>query len=440
MKILGYDLSLTKRDNPAANVSPKPVGEQRSGGVPPRLPISFGRQVGSNGGIRASITTPKGTNSVLAISAVYACVRILADQMASLPLNLKKEQSEGYFQPYRNHFAYRMMRRPNNYQSGFDFRRALFASAYLFGNGIAYIKRDGAARPIEAHVVPTANVAIGDYDGQLYYIITPVTPSGQLMERIVLPSSDVIHIKALNLDSTGVDIISAHAGTFGLAQAAQTYANQYFTNGASFSGVVEHPLQLGDTGMTNIRTSISEQQTSTGSVLVLEEGAKYNKLNDNMKDSGVVEMRRYSVSDIARLYGVPLYLLGENSGTTFSNMEQMNRAFCQTALVPMAEQAEAQFDLVLLSQRDFNSEMLYFEHDFGNLLRGDMKTQSEIMRFMLTNGVVRRNEVRDWQNLARDPNLNDYLTPLNMTTGDNTGSDDDITTEPDPEPTEGAKA
>jgi HK97 family phage portal protein len=427
MQLFGYNIWGSKtRETTASDVS-VPANEKRNGGGSTSLPVYFNRSVAS-GGINASITNATGSQSVLAISTVYACVRILADQMASLPLRLMKSQDEeGYYRPYRNHPAYRLFKRPNKYQTGFDFRRALFASAYLFGNGIAYIKRDGAARPIEAHVVPPGNVSIGDYDGQLYYIIRPLSPSGHLEPEIILPATDVIHIKSLNLDVTGIDIIQAHKGTFGLAQAAQTYANQYFTNGASFSGVVEHPMELKDAGIQNLRAGIKEQQTSTGSILVLEEGAKYNKLNDTMVNSGVVDVRKYNSVDIARIYGVPMYLLGENSGTTFSNLEHMNRAFSQTALVPMCEQAEAQYDLTLLTERDYNAESMYFEHDFGNLLRGDMKTQAEIMRFMLTNGTIKRNEVRDWQGYARDPDLDDYLTPLNMTSS----------TEPDPTPNEG---
>jgi HK97 family phage portal protein len=448
MQLFGYKIGVTKtRETTASDVS-VPANEKRNGGgstitveTPktsekkeerssgPGVSIPFSYR-GFTGGVqKASITTTSGTQSVLSIPTVFACIKILSNQLASLPLVLKKQQSDGYYLPEKNHPAYRLLRRPNKYQTGFDFRRALYALAYLFGNGVAYIKRDGAGRPVEAHVVPAINVSVGDYEGQLYYIIRPLSPSGQLMPEIILPASDVIHIKDLSLDVTGIDIIQAQSSAYGLAIAVQTYANQYFTNGASFSGVVEHPLELKDTGIQNLKAGIKEQQTSTGSILVLEEGAKYNKLNDTMVNSGVVDVRKYSRVEIASNFGVPLFMINENSGTTFSNMAEMSRYFCQNTLVPMCEQAEAQFDLVLLSESDFNNERFKFEHDFLNLLRGDAKTQLEITRMMVGIGALRLNEVRDWQGYDRDPNLDVYLTPLNMTKSDGAVDQDPQTKE-----------
>jgi HK97 family phage portal protein len=403
MKILGFNISREKR---AAEPQGKAV----------HLPMFGYRSIGT-GNPETEVSDPNGA---LAISAVFACVRLLSTQLASLPVHLYADGENGRKNRLQNHPAYKVFARiPNGYQTSHDFRKALYASAYMYGNGIAYITRDASARPIKLQICAPGDVTIADNGEDLYYIIQLRTPSGALKGRVTAHCDDVIHIQGVTLDGiVGVDIIKANASNFGVALAAQQFVNQYFTNGATLGGVVEHPLVLGDEGLKNLRNSIEQRNSGTngaGSILTLEEGAKFHELSNSMDKAGATELRRYQTEDIARIFGVPLALLGDTKGQTVNNVENLVRLFVTSTLATMIEQTEAQIDRKLLTDRDFMSERVWFEHDFTNLLRADAEATSKLTETMAKWGLADRNELRKIANLNLEPEEANYtLIPMNM--------------------------
>ena len=255
--------------------------------------------------------------SAMQMTAVYSCVRILAEAVAGLPLHLYRYKEDGGKEKALDHPLYLLLHdEPNPEMSSFVFRETLMTHLLLWGNAYAQIIRNGKGEVIALYpLMPNRMVVDRDIHGQLYYQYTRSTEEAPTMKGVTvnLPPSDVLHIPGLGFDGlVGYSPIAMAKNAIGMAIACEEYGAKFFANGAAPGGVLEHPGTIKDPQ----RVRESWQSTFGGSgnankIAVLEEGMKYTPIGISPEQAQFLETRKFQVNEIARIFRVPPHMVGD---------------------------------------------------------------------------------------------------------------------------------
>ena len=351
-------------------------------------------------------------DSALRLAAVYACVRILAETMASLPLVVYQRRADGGKDKVTDHWLYRLMaKRPNRFQNPFEWREMLQGHLALRGNAYNQIITNPRGEIIELMPIHPDRVKI------------ELLPSGEYRYRVtdragtevIMPRGDVWHLRGLSSDGLmGMSPIELARENLGMALAAQDYGARFFANDAKpTGGWIEFPGTFKDNEAKKVfRESYQQAQSGAnrGKVLVLENGMKFHEVGVTNKDAQFLELRKFQITDIARLFRVPPHMIADLERATFSNIEQQSLEFVMHTMTPWAERWEASIESELLLAGDD----IEIEFDFANLMRGDAASRSSYYQSGIQNGWLTRNEARIAENLNPIDGLDQPLRPLNM--------------------------
>jgi HK97 family phage portal protein len=362
--------------------------------------------VRSASGVRVS------SDSAMRLAAVYACVRILSETLASLPLVLYRQRADGGKDRVTKHWLYSVLcRRPNRYQNPFEWREMLQGHLALRGNAYNQIFTNARGEITELMPIHPDRIRI------------EILPSGEYRYRVtdrvgqetVLPRGQVWHLKGLSSDGLmGLSPIELARESLGMALAAQDYGARFFANDAKpTGGWIEFPGSFKDPEAKRVfRESYQAAQSGAnrGKVLVLENGMKFHEVGVTNKDAQFLELRKFQITDIARLFRVPPHMIADLDRATFSNIEQQSLEFVMHTMTPWAERWEASIESDLLLEGD----ELEVEFDFANLMRGDAASRSAYYQSGIQNGWLTRNEARIAENLNPIDGLDEPLRPLNM--------------------------
>jgi HK97 family phage portal protein len=351
-------------------------------------------------------------DSAMRLAAVYACVRILSETMASLPLVVYRPRKDGGKDRVTDHWLYRVLgKKPNRYQNPFEWREMLQGHLALRGNAFCQILANSRGEiteliPIHPDRVRMELLPSGDYRYRI---------RDQAGSEIVLPRGEVWHLRGLSSDGLiGLSPIDLSRESLGMALAAQDYGARFFSNDAKpTGGWIEFPGTFKDPESKRVfRESYQAAQSGSnrGKVLVLENGMKFHEVGVTNKDAQFLELRKFQITDIARLFRVPPHMIADLDRATFSNIEQQSLEFVMHTMTPWAERWEASIEADLLPDGD----ALEIEFDFANLMRGDAASRSAYYQSGIQNGWLTRNEARIAENLNPIAGLDQPLRPLNM--------------------------
>jgi len=366
------------------------------------------------GGYASNTGVPVTPFTSLQAAAVYGCIRAISQDIATLQPFVRRRLGGGGYKRDTRHPLNKLFRRPNRWQTWFEFIGYAVTSLCLRGNAFIVIERDKDANPIE--LVPIApdrcSIMLTD-DGELWYRVN----SRRLGYGLLVPPDDMIHVKNISMDGyVGVSPIAIAQDVIGLALATQQHGGVLFRQGAQLNGAVSHPGQLSKEAADRIAASLRETHAGVQNAhktIVLEEGMKFEKMSITNEEAQFLETRRFQVIDICRLYGVPPHRLGELDKATLNNIEQQNQQYLDSALRPTVRSIEQLFDHHLL----FDDERMTLEckFDFDDMTRGDLKTRYEAYQIGTLNGWLNRNEVRARENMnpIEDGHGDEYRVPLN---------------------------
>ena len=351
-------------------------------------------------------------DSAMRLAAVYACVRILSETMASLPLVVYRARADGGKDRVTDHWLYRVLgKNPNRYQNPFEWREMLQGHLALRGNAFCQILANGRGEiteliPIHPDRVRMELLTDGDYRYRI---------QNQPGHELVLPRGEVWHLRGLSSDGLlGLSPIELSRESLGMALAAQDYGARFFNNDAKpTGGWIEFPGNFKDTEAKRVfRESYQAAQSGAnrGKVLVLENGMKFHEVGVTNKDAQFLELRKFQITDIARLFRVPPHMIADLDRATFSNIEQQSLEFVMHTMTPWAERWEASIEADLM----LDGDELEIEFDFANLMRGDAASRSAYYQSGIQNGWLTRNEARIAENLNPIKGLDQPLRPLNM--------------------------
>ena len=341
-------------------------------------------------------------------TAVYACVRVLAEAIASLPIHVYSYDDKGNKIMEFEHPLYRILHDcPNPEMTSFTFREVLMTHLLLHGNAYAQIIRDGAGRVVSLYpLLPNCMDIERDDKGQLYYIYTRQSdenPNFKDNGQIVLRYEDVLHIPGLGFDGLyGYSPISLAKQAVGISIAAEEYGASFLKNGASPGGVLEHPGVLKNPD--KVRESWNQIYQGSGNahrVAVLEEGMSFKPISLKPDEIQFLETRKFQLEEIARIFRVPLHLIGDLEHATFSNIEHQSLEFTKFTLGPWIARWEQELQKALLLPGEQGKYIIKMNVD--GLLRGDYKTRMEGYSIGLQNGFLSPNDIRALEDLNPIP-------------------------------------
>jgi HK97 family phage portal protein len=352
----------------------------------------------------------------LQTSAVYACVKILAETVASLPLHLFKKGKGGKSEMAEQHPLFSCLyEMPNDEMTSFEFREMMMTSLLLWGNAYARkIRKNGHVTELWYLKPQLMTVERDTQTGKIKY-----TYSDDITNQTYeYKPEQIFHIKGLSLDGvTGLSPISQAREAVGLSLATEEYGAKFFGNGARPGGVLEHPGILKDP--EKLRESWNKVYQGTRNshkVAVLEEGMKYHTIGIAPEDAQFLETRKYQVNEICRIFRVPPHLVGDLERATFSNIEHQSIEFVQHTIRPWLVRWEQAISRSLLDEKE---RLLYFSRfNVDGLMRGDYKSRMEGYAIGRQNGWLSANDIRHLEDLPPIPKEQGgdaYLVNGNMT-------------------------
>lgn len=346
-------------------------------------------------------------------SAVLTCIRILAEDIASLPLILKKKTATGAIDGV-DHPAYRLLKlRPNELQTAFELREHMMMDLLLTGHFFNWARTNAAGRLVDIVPIPARAMAFSHElpDGTIIYNCGwPGLPTqfahwelwrGTILNNVIIGGRSLV-------------LLAREA--IGLALAAEEQGARLFSYGVQADTVVEVPegSDLGTDGKTQLREAFMDRHSGSRNAfmpIIAEGGVSIKRIGLTAQESQYIEARHYQLADVARLFRVPGVMLGLSDKTnTFAAAEQFFQAYAKHTLGPWTRRIEetAARDLLLARDADY-----FFKHDYSQLLRADQKTRFESYKTAIEAGMMQPQEARNSEDLSEIPGLDFTLVPLN---------------------------
>ena len=343
--------------------------------------------------------------SSMQMTAVYSCVRILAEAVAGLPLHLYKyNESGGKEREAENQLYFLLHDEPNPEMTSFVFRETLMTHLLLWGNAYAQLIRNGKGEVIALYpLMPNRMTVDRDNKGRLYYQYWRGKDEAKLSRDniVILQPSDVLHIPGLGFDGlVGYSPIAMAKNAVGMAIACEEYGAKFFANGATPGGILEHPGIVKDPA--RVRESWNAVYQGSGNahrIAVLEEGMKYTPIGISPEQAQFLETRKFQINEIARIFRVPPHMVGDLEKSSFSNIEQQSLEFVKYTLEPWLVRWEQAMVRSLLSKSE--KEQYFIKFNVDGLLRGDYESRMNGYATARQNGWMSANDIRQLENLDR---------------------------------------
>ena len=419
---MGY-LSRLFRPDPAVETVSKDISSNGSL-VPsannPDIPLVGGSWFGGLGGMfgfgNRSTGIPVTPQTALQSADVYACVRVLAEDLAKLDSNVLRRLDAGGWVTDEAHPLNDVFRAPNDWHCQFDFVAMVGAQLALRGNAYIAVLRDTAGRPVQLVPIPAdCCTVILSNTGRLFYRIS--SQSITQGAGVVLSREDVMHIRSSITANgyLGIGPIDAAANAVGLSIALELHGNRFFANGTSLSGYLEMPGKLSPERRRELQNELYNAHAgidNAGKTLLLEVGSKFTPAVMTSEQAQYLGSRQQSTTQIARIFRVPPSKLQDHENSHFNNIESMSIDYVQNTLAPIAKRIEQEAERVLLFQSERRGTRIRF--DFDSELRGDITTRYNAGVTGVSNGLITKNEWRAKEGMPPKPGGDELVSPLNL--------------------------
>ena len=357
---------------------------------------------------RTTSGKPVNERTAMQTTAVYACVRILAEAIASLPLHVYEYQDDGGKKLVHDHPLYYLLHdEPNPEMTSFVFRETLMSHLLIWGNAYAQIIRDGSGRVLGLYpLLPDKMDVQRDDKGNIYYVYSRNSDENPMFKEygnIKLKAEDVLHIPGLGFDGLiGYSPIAMAKNAVGMTLACEEYGASFFANGANPGGVLEHPGVLKDPSKVRESwNSVYRGVSNAHKIAVLEEGMKYQQIGIPPEEAQFLETRKFQINEIARLYRIPPHMVGDLDKSSFSNIEQQSLEFVKYTLDPWVIRWEQSLQRSLLLPSEKGKYFIKLNVD--GLLRGDYQSRMNGYAVGRQNGWFSANDIREMENMNPIP-------------------------------------
>ncbi len=361
-------------------------------------------------------------STAIRLSAVWACIKVLSESIATLPIILYKRNGDSKSRA-TGHPLYPILHdMANSEMTAYDFKQVMMVHLCLRGNAYAEIERDRLGR-----VIGLWPITLDQYQ------VIPKRANGAIVYEvnglldaisITLPAERVLHIKGLGMNGLiGLSPIEQARQGIGLGLAADEYGARFFGNGANVGGVLQHPGNISKDALERLREQFEDRYSGVSrshKTAILEEGMTYNRIGLAPADAAFIETRKYQATDIARIFRVPPHMIGDLERATWANIEQQGIEFVVHTLGPWMRNWEQAITWKLLTERERQEYFTEFLVDA--FLRGDIQSRYSAYATGRSNGWLSANDIRRLENMDPIDGGDIYLVPLNMVPSDQAGS------------------
>jgi HK97 family phage portal protein len=338
-------------------------------------------------------------SDVLGLSAVWACVNLLAGTIATLPLMVYRADADGARKVAKDHPLYRVLHdSPNNDQTTVDFLEFVSSSIELWGNAYARIVRNGEKVVSLVPIRPDLPVVDRNDAGRIRY---RWSENGKYFE---LTDESVLHIRGFGGGPLGgMSTLTFGRKTFGLALATDHAARQTFVNGMRPDGQIVFKEFLTADQREQLEEKLIKKYLgaiNAGRPYIAEGGAEWKALSINPEDAQMLETRGFSVDEVCRFFGVPPFMIGhtEKSTSWGTGLAEQVLGFQKFTLRRRLKRVEQSIEKQLLTPAD-RANGVTVEFNIEGLLRGDSAARSAFYTAGLNNGWMTINEVRALENM-----------------------------------------
>ena len=354
--------------------------------------------------------------------AVWAAVQLISKTIASLPFDVIERTDYGR-KVVKDHPLYTLVHRaPNSFMTSFTYRQVLMLDMLLHGNGYAFIHRGADERQNRLQIISPERVSIYEVDGELFYQID----SGDM-----IPAYNMIHCMGLTQNGIiGMSPITYARESIAAGLTAQEYSGELMANGITATGIIEMDGIPKDDQLEDLKKQMGQQfsgsrKTNKYGIAIMYGGMKFNRIAIPPVDAQFMEQRKFSVSDVGRIFNTPPHLIGdvEKSTSWGTGIEQQNIGFHQYTLLPWMKVIEQEHDRKLFAFDEKGRIGTKLNAD--GLLRGDVKTRTAYYQSMKLSGNLSTNEIRAFENLEPREGHDELMYPVNSTTLENIKSDEE---------------
>ncbi len=362
---------------------------------------------GTRSGVSVSETT------ALNLSTIHACVKVISEQIASLPFITYRRLPDGGKSRDRTHPNFRLLRlAPNNTQSAADFWTKAIANYCLWGNFYGQITRNPDGTAASIFLLHPSQVDVKQVSDQVIYSVQ--TNTG----KVDLRAEDVLHVAnfGFGTELKGKSPITLARETIALGMACEQHGASLIGNGAMPGGIITTPGKMKDTAIKNLKeswNSVHQGAGAAGKVAVLEEGITFTPLTMSMEDLSYIGVRAFQRSELAAIYRVPLYMIGDLTKSSYSSFEQQAIDFVVQCLRPIAVKIEQEIQRKLFFEDE--QEAFFSEFLFDALLRGDTATRTAALSIQFMNGALTLDEWREYENRNPITDPTKHFVPANLT-------------------------
>jgi len=350
--------------------------------------------------------------TALQCSAVFACVGLLAESIAQLPIKTYRYDGDKRVAD-KDHWVYDLLaRKPCSWLTSFNWRELAMMCLCLRGDFYAYKVRDNSGRVRELLPLLPGAIAVRQLSNwELEYM---VTFSDGTTETV--PQSEVFHVMYRTVDGVrGLSPIACARQTIGLALAAQDHGASTFMNGAKPGGILSLPSVLSKEALERLKSDWQSAYSgeNAGATAVLEQGIEFKPLSMTNADAQYLETRKFQVEEIARIFGIPQFMIQNQEKTSSwgSGIEQMSMGYVRYTLLPWVKRWENAIWKDLLSESDPDVQVRF---NLEGLQRGATDTRFNAYQKGIDMGVYSPNEIRELEDMNPREGGDIYLTPLNM--------------------------
>lgn len=342
-------------------------------------------------------------NVALTYSTIFACVRVIAETIATLPLFLYKVKGNNKVKA-REHNLYSILHdAPNLECTSVSFFESLITQILLTGNGFAEIIKDNFNNILELHILDANKIRV--YRDNYNNIVYEYNDDGKI---ISLSKRQVLHIAGLGWNGIiGYSPIALMRRQIATGIYQDNFALDFFSNGVKKVPILSHPNRISKEAKESMKESF--RKSWDNGIVVLEEGITVNPITMNLSDAQFLESRRFSVEEICRIFRVPPHLIGDLSRSTNNNIEHQSIEFVTHTIRPWCVRIERALNNFLLNIKEKGKYTIEFMLD--GLLRGDTLTRQQSNQIKLNNGILTRNQWRQQDNMneVEDEYGNDYF-------------------------------
>lgn len=360
--------------------------------------------------------TAVSSDSALTLSAVYRAVTLLSGTIAALPWHVYLVDKQGNTELAQSHPLYYLLHdAPHHLHSSYKFREAMMSHVLLVdGNFYAIINRNGFSNKVESLRLidnPRGVVPVLTASDQLFYFVPGYNEP--------FPARDIFHVAGFGFDGIkGKAPLKIAREAFGMGLTLQEFGQRFFQNGSHIGGVVESPSVMTEPQYERFKTSWAKAYRSvlkTGETAILEGGAKFNRIGIAPEEAQFLQSRKFSIDEVARIFGLPPHMLAQMDGATFSNIEHQGIELVQYTLLQWCRNIESEVSRKLVSTTERG--IIYSSFNLDGLLRGDSSSRATYLNTLVQAGIYTRNEARALENRNKITGLADELLfPLNMAT------------------------